>query len=256
MKLGTDGLSAEAVVLDVRARLASGEEVDLEMATRGDGDLPPRLLFYWARHFSSQLPRGAEYRKLVPLRFILWTVRSILPKVARFHERFRVVGEHTGQLFAPHLEFHVLDLSLLGQHDAEDEARVTRWGRFLVLTDDDDATLLAQEDPIMNLAVKQLQQLSSDPDARRIADARERDLLAHGHFVASAHERGREEGIALGKEEGIALGEARGMLVAIEVAAEILGVELTAERRRELDGLSAEALRERLARLRRERAWG
>ena len=247
------------VVLDVRVRLGSGEEVDLEMATRGDGTLPSRLLFYWARHFSSQLPRGAEYKKLVPLRLILWTVRSVLPDVGRFHERFRVVGEHSSELFAPHLEIHVLDLTQLDRVSRGDDPRLRRWGRFFVLADDRDATLLAQEDPIMSLAVKHLQHLSSDPVARRIADDRERDLLAHGHVVASARDEGialgKEAGLALGKEEGLALGEGRTLLLAIETVAELLGIELTAARRRELEAASLAELRERLAQLRQRRAW-
>lgn len=251
------------VVLDVSVRLATGEEVDLEMSTRGDADLPPRLLFYWARHFSSQLPRGAAYRELVPLRFIVWSVRPILPTAPIFHETFDVVGRRSRALFAPHLELHLLDLSRLPSADAAADARVLRWARFLALDDDEQASLLAQEDPIMSLAVNKLQDLSRDPDARRIADARERDLLAHGHVIASAVRRGRdegfalgkEEGIALGKEEGIALGERRATLDAIIAIAEVVGVVLTDERRDGLQHASVDALRARLASLRATRSW-
>ncbi len=266
--------SEHGVVLDVRVRLATGEEVDLEMATRGDGALAPRVLYYWARHFSGQLRRGDEYRKLVPLRFILWTKRSVVPTAAVFHERFRVVGERTGALFAPHLEVHVLDLARLAQPGGG-EARARRWGRFFVLDGDADATLLAQEDAMMRLAVEKLRELSDDPDKRRIADDRERDLLAHGHFVASAREEGiaigeergiaigeergiaigEERGIAIGEERGIAIGEERATLEAIEAMVEVLGVELSSARLAELSRAPLAELRARLHSLRARRAW-
>ena len=44
----------------------------------------------------------------------------------------------------------------------------------------------------MSLAVKTLQDLSDDPAKRRIAEDRERDLLAHGHNMAVARRVGRQ----------------------------------------------------------------
>lgn len=239
------------VVLDVRARLTSGEEIDLEMVTRAGHDLPSRLLYYWGRQFSSQLPRGADYRTLVPLRQIVWTVRTFLPLVARFHEIFRIVGDHTGQPFAAHLEIHVLDLSCIRSTTTSDASSALRWGRFLLLDDDRRATLLAVEDPIMSLAIEKLRELSRDPVARRIADDRERDLLALGHTIASAREQGRAEGRAEGKEEGVALG----LLRSIEALAATFGVELTDARRAELAAATADELHARLTSLAATRDW-
>ena len=109
----------------------------------------------------------------------------------------------------------------------------------MLLKDVEQARLLAEEDPIMNLAITKLEDLSNDPVIRRLADDRERDLLAHGHFVATAREQGAAEA----------------MLAAIEMIAEVLGVELTAARRRELARANNVELRRRLESLRTFRAW-
>ena len=250
------------VVLDVRAQLASGEEVDIEMSTRSDESLPPRLLYYWARHFSGQLVRGDPYRVLLPTRGIVWTTRTFLPEVELFHETFRLTGARSAARFSEHLEIHVLDLSKLGKTRPDDEPRLLRWGRFFVLDDIRQARLLAAEDPTMSIALTKLEEISHDPEARRIAAERERDLLAQGHTIGAALRRGRKEGFELGKQEGIELGkqegielERRALLHSVLTLAEVLGVTLTPQQTSALDGEDATALRARLASLRHDRAW-
>lgn len=193
------------------------------------------------------------------MRSIVWTVRSISPTSDVFHEVFYVRGNRTGALLSPHFELHLLDLSRLGTAPASDEPQVVRWGKFFTLDGEEQrASLLAEEDPIMSLAVKTLQDLSDDPTARRIAEDRERDQLALGHIIASTRRMGREEGIAegiaIGKEAGIAIGKAS-LVNAIEALADVLAVEITLARRSELDTASVEALTQRLDSLRRARAW-
>jgi len=42
-----------------------GQLVDLEIQVRDEGDYPERALFHWARMYSSALPKGDDYQKLL-----------------------------------------------------------------------------------------------------------------------------------------------------------------------------------------------
>jgi len=50
--------------LDVRVRLANGEQVDVEMQSQRRPAQRERTLYYWARMYAGQLRRGAPYTDL------------------------------------------------------------------------------------------------------------------------------------------------------------------------------------------------
>ena len=73
--------------------------------------------------------------------------------------------------------------------------------------------------------------------------------------LAVAEQRGREEGLREGEQRGLREGEQRGQRQAVEALCEVLGIELTDERRRELANLDGARLVALMARLRERRSW-
>ncbi len=65
--------------------------------------------------------------------------------------------------------------------------------------------------------------------------------------LSLAHREGKEEGIREGKEEGLREG--------IAVLCEVFGIELSVERKRELQALDAPGLKSLMVRLRADRRW-
>src|SRR5215469_4333527 len=41
-----------------------GQRVNLEIQVRNEGDFPERVLYYWAREYSTALTEGSDYRDL------------------------------------------------------------------------------------------------------------------------------------------------------------------------------------------------
>ncbi len=68
----------------------------------------------------------------------------------------------------------------------------------------------------MSTAKKTLEELSKDPEARRIASARETAVLMHRHLMNASREEGREEGRQEGREEGRQEGREEGERVGEE----------------------------------------
>ena len=42
----------------------NGQCVDLEVQVCNEGDYPERVMYYWAREFSSALPAGQDYSRI------------------------------------------------------------------------------------------------------------------------------------------------------------------------------------------------
>jgi hypothetical protein len=66
---------------------------------------------------------------------------------------------------------------------------------------------------------------------------------------------GKKKGLAEGEKKGLAEGEKQGLRRGIEVACDLLGIELTEERRARLIGLDASGLEALLAQIRAQRRW-
>ena len=110
---------------------------------------------------------------------------------------------------------------------------------------------LAHEDATMTTAKRTLEDLSLDPQARRIAYDRETAFVAHQHLMAAS----REAGYEAGREEGRAEGRVAGLMCAIESMCLPLGIELDAQRTALMARLDLEQLQVLVDRLRDERQW-
>jgi hypothetical protein len=82
-----------------------------------------------------------------------------------------------------YVEFHVLELPNLNLATTDRHAKLERWARFL--------------------RARKVEELSSDPEARRLASERETADLMHGHLMASSFEYGEAKGRAEEKALGV-----------------------------------------------------
>lgn len=186
------------IALDVRARLDDGRRADVEMQVRLVPALAARLVYYATRDYAAQLGRGDDYERLTPTVVVAWLVDPMFPDVDRLHAVFELRERHTHVLFSDQLQLHVLQLSALSSAGATvgyDDPRVERWARFFMMAQDDaELDRLAAEDPIMALARKTLDQLSQDPETRRLAREREDSLALYRMHLAASHDEGKVEG--------------------------------------------------------------
>lgn len=186
------------IALDVRARLDDGWRADVEMQVRLVPALAARLVFYGARDYSAQLGRGDGYDRLTPTVVVAWLVDPLIPDLERLHAIFELRERHTHHRLTDQLQIHLIQLSMLSSSSAVGYAdpRVTRWARFLMAQDDAARDQLASEDPIMALAKQTLDQLSQDPETRRLAREREDSLRLYDMHLAASREEGKAEGRA------------------------------------------------------------
>jgi predicted transposase/invertase (TIGR01784 family) len=192
----------KAVFLDLRVRLESGEQVDVEMQTQRHVALRPRVLFYWGRLYTGQLLRGEPYSGLQRCAVVL-IADFVELAAASFHSVFQARERSTGELLTDHLELHVLELpKLQGALVGMDEPALAAWCRFLAAETDEQLEALAMQYPILKEAKDALEKLSADPEARERAERREIELKLYEYGAATIRAEGRTEGRLEGRAEG------------------------------------------------------
>ena len=227
------------IVLDLRVRLKSGKRVDVEMQARTHDALTERVLYYAARDYGGQLPRGADYSDLTATVSVLWVDARLFPGEPRFHLRFELLEMESHARFTDHLVFHVLQLPEISSAFPAAERALHNWGRFFAARDEQTLAELAEQDETMANAVKALEDLSQDPEARWMA----RDREDSAHFYRMGLERSRQQGFVEGRTEGFVEGRTEGFVegrteIQKETVAKLcaaFGIELTDAQRTSLD---------------------
>ena len=253
-----DAPGDKSVALDIRVRLDDGHLIDLEMQSTTPPGTAARFMYYWARNFVNSLGRGEDYTLLRPCISILWFKVPFL-KPSRFHSKFVAADLDSREILSPVFELHVLELPKLQLATDDRQAKLSRWARFLRASTPEELEELAREDPVMNTAKNALEELSQDPEARRIARDRETAVLMHRHLMAAAREEwlaeGRTEGRTEGRAEGHAEGRTEGLLLAVRTTCSVLGIALDADREALLAQLDRDGLTHLIAKLGAEREW-
>ncbi len=202
------------VNFDIRVALDDGSPVNMEMQRREmhRSTLRSRMVYYVAREFSDQLRRGDEYHLLRPATGIIWAAKPVLPAVDRLHSVFEMRDRHANVCLTDQLAIHLLQLPCLTPSDSIDYTdRVQLWARFFTARDDATRAQLAV-DPIMSTALNALEQLSEDPEARRLARRREDAIKFYEMELAASKAEARTEGRAAGE----ALGKAEFLVLLLE----------------------------------------
>jgi predicted transposase/invertase (TIGR01784 family) len=238
-----DNWDDKGTVLDIHVRFADGTEVDVEMQSARHKGLRERTLYYWARLFAGELKAGRPYSDLMPVLGVFILDFDELP-TERLHSIFQVRERHEGYCLCPVLELHFLELPKRTNPVNELASQaVLNWCKFLSATTDEELEELSMTDPNIARANQALEDLSEDPQARRLAHDREM-----WHFLYD-----RE--MYLERKAGEEVGEAKGLVMAVRTACELLGVELTPAREARLAGASTAELEELLDSLKTHRCW-
>ncbi|MCX4246830.1 Rpn family recombination-promoting nuclease/putative transposase [Paraliomyxa miuraensis] len=198
-------LRDKEIVLDVRAVLDDGTRAIIEMQLRLTAALTGRLTYYLARDFVDQLRRGEGYERLTPSVVIVWLPKPLLPEIAEdLHSVFELRERRRGIALGQYLSIHVIQPSALSSAKATGyDAIVERWARFFVGYDDPEVLAqLAAEDSIMALATQTLEEISQDPEVRRLALEREDERKLHRMDLAACRAEGWNEGHDVGHDAG------------------------------------------------------
>ena len=188
------GELSPATIMDKFCRLdinmvVNGQLVDLEIQICNEGDYIERVMFYWARDFSSAIPAGGRYAEL-PRTLVISIMDFSLFNCAEYHSFFQPLEVNRHELMSDKMGFHFFELPKLpGEIDGSD--KLSLWlALFNASTEEDLEKIKALEVPEMEQAIDAYYTITASEEFREIARMRER--ARHNEASALYHAKQEE----------------------------------------------------------------
>ncbi|MFC0213319.1 Rpn family recombination-promoting nuclease/putative transposase [Paenibacillus chartarius] len=188
-----DGPDDKQSIMDIKAKTAKGELLNIEMQLFNPYHMEKRTLFYWAEMYYHQIPKGSSYNTLKKCVTINILNYSCLPN-DRYHSVFHLREDYTGIALLDDIEIHVMELTKLDQHSIPlDQGGLVNWLLFLKGVDKSNWEVLTMNEPMLKKAMDTLEFLSQDAAARMAYDARMKALSDEKSRIEGARAEAKAE---------------------------------------------------------------
>ena len=182
--------------IDVRAKTARGEQIDIEVQLTDQDNMDKRTLFYWGKLYLEGIKQGEDYRKLTKVITINLLDFKFL-ETKDYHSSFHLWEDREKEYMLTDLvEIHFIELPKFRelQNRAHENKALIRWLTFLqkdisreVLEE------LMEMEPAIKMAEEKLDYLSSDPETIELYKAREYSAHERANLLSTGIERGKRE---------------------------------------------------------------
>jgi predicted transposase/invertase (TIGR01784 family) len=264
-------------IVDVKCRDASDRIYVVEMQLFNVEALEKRVVYNVSKSYVMQIHSGERYMDLTDVVGVTICDFQVWPEPPQpggpevpMLSRWRMQEQHGGTRGLSEVQYVFLELPKYTAAETP-ATTVDHWAYFFREAENFEVIPPALAEDPYHAALEVARTSSFTPrewdayDRAKIAEQDARGALSLAEHQgetrgeARGFTRGRQEGLAEGRKEGLAEGHERGLAhglrrSVIEVC-ELLGIELDQERRALLEGMTAGALEDLLARLKRERRW-
>ena len=196
-------------ILDVRVKLKSGVQIDLEMQVESYEFWENRSIYYVSKMYTDQIKEGEDYDKLQKCIQVSILCFPLFKDDDKCYRRIAFCDTESGKEYSDLMELHVLELSKLPP-EQQNETDIMKWMRFFGGKCEEDFKKMAEKDEYIGEAYEVLKNMSEDEIKRMEYEARQKAIRDYNSYMHSAERRGiklgRDEGIEIGRNEGIKLG--------------------------------------------------
>ena len=189
-------------ILDIRAMLADGKQIDIEIQILPSVYMPERTLFYWAKMYTMQAKEGDTYDTLKKCITINIVDYEFLP-VNKVHTVYHLTEDETRYRLTDVLEVHFCELEKLrtGMEISDADEPALNWMKFLAARTKGEMEMIAKDDKEIKEAYDYLQVISKDREKRMVYEARQAWLMDQRTREKVAREEGMREGMQEGAEK-------------------------------------------------------
>ncbi len=204
-ELPKDLFSDKPGIVDIRAILADGTIVNIEIQLNNQYNMQQRTLFYWSKLYADAIEKGENYRALPKVITINILDFNLLP-TQNYHSIYHIWNDEEEHMLSEVLEIHFIEYpkfrKIVGDnYDINSEAR---WLTLLQQNvEPDTIQALMTLEPAMANVEKTLNFLSSSKDMIYWYKLQEKARIDSLINVHSAQQEGIEIGIEKGIEQGV-----------------------------------------------------
>ena len=206
-------------ILDIHAVNEKKEHFNVEMQTSSQSFYGKRILYYWARLYTTQIDKGEEYGDLKPVYSISF-LNFQMKQTRNFHSSFRLLEKDSPEIhLTKDLEIHIIELPRFKGNLETLETELENWVYLLREAGqlkEREMSDLKIKNPVIREAVEALQDISLDNKTRNYYEMRLKAARDYEAMKDYAYKEGRKSGFEAGIEKGIEKGREQERLLAQE----------------------------------------
>jgi len=170
--------------------VVNSKRIDLEVQVNNEGDYPERVIYYWARDFSSALSAGQDY-SMLPTTLIISIIDFRLFDCEEFHSFFqpREITRHT--LLSDKMGFHFFELPKVPVEANDDDQLVLWLSLFKANTEEELEKIKAMEVPDMSKAINAYYTITNSTQFQEIERLRAKARHDEAQALHHAEQKGR-----------------------------------------------------------------
>ena len=190
-------------IVDVRARIATGETFIIEMQVLNQGGFRQRVMYNTMKAYVNQLKASEEYHKLKPVIGLTITDFIMFEDSDNTKSNFQMIEKDRHETYHNDLELVFIELPKFKKNLEELGGIVEKWYYFMKHTENLD--IIPEnlgEIPEIKHALEIANFATFTPKELEIQENKQRYLVNAKYRDYEIKEKGRKEGHAQGREEG------------------------------------------------------
>ncbi|MCI9125067.1 MAG: Rpn family recombination-promoting nuclease/putative transposase [Eubacterium sp.] len=170
----------------------NGQQVDLEVQVSNEGDYPERVMYYWAREFSSALLTGQGYFEL-PRTIIISIIDFVQFDCVEYHSFFQPLKATRHTLLSDKMGIHFFELPKLPD-DVTQENMLLLWlSLFKADTEEELEKIKEMEVLVMSQAINAYYTITASSEFREKERLREKARHDETQALYNARREARRE---------------------------------------------------------------
>lgn len=200
----------------------NGQRVDLEVQINNEGDYPERVLYYWAREFSSALSAGQSYGSL-PRTIVISIIDFTLFPCEEYCSFFQPLEMTRHTLLSDKMGFYFYELPKLPAEVSGNNMLLLWLSLFKAETEEELEKIKELEVPEMSQAINAYYTITASSEFRERERLHEKARRDEAQALHHAEQVGIQKGMQRGIQRGIQQGIQQGKLEEkLEIARKML----------------------------------
>ena len=159
------------IIVDICAKDENGRIYDIEIQSTKDQYFNNRVLYYWAKLYTSELNKGESYLKLKPVISINILNFIMIPEIKDIHNWFYIAKNGNPEIkLNDHLYIHFLELPKLKKKIPKTLAKLEKWLYIILYEGNKDINMndIIKNDKVLSKVHEHYEAFTKDPKAREM----------------------------------------------------------------------------------------
>ena len=207
-------------ILDIKAKIDSNVNCDIEMQVVDKNNIERRIVFYWSKSYSRSIKSGNDYTELEKTIVILITDYELesLKEIPKYQTKWQIREEEYHQVILTDvMELYIIELPKFMKYKENNRKQMNSWLKFI----ENPEVVKMDENAEVKKAKKELEKISSNEHERYLAELREKYILDQKATEDAGYYKGIKEGIKEGKIDVVRKLLQQG--ITIEVISQVTG---------------------------------